>query len=148
MTSCSHPAPQPPDQVIFIRTFFKNSSGADLLDSATPNSFKKGDIRIISKVEIKGVVQDMNYNEAQGLDIYVDGQSGFYYLELAVPTNYAKTPIETLITLSPALTDTVTYTYSLQNRYVPNQVFYNQILVWDIANAPVEGLWPPITILK
>lgn len=147
--TCTHPVTPPPDQFIAIRTFFKNKASADLLNADTPNSFKKSDIKIVSKVEIKGVVQDMDYYSEKGFNTYVDGQSGNYYLELAIPTNYAKTPIETLVTLSPTVTDTVTYTYTLQGRYVPNQVFYNKVLVWDIVNAPVqEGFWPPITIVK
>lgn len=147
--SCSQPAPQPPDQIIIIRTFYKTGAGVDLLDSSNGGSFKKGDIKIISKVEIDGTVRDVNYYEEEPLGIFLDGQSGSYYIELVLPTNYAKTPVMTLVTLRPSLTDTVTYTYNLQNRYVPNQIFYNRDLVWDIVNAPVqEGLWPPITIVK
>jgi hypothetical protein len=148
--NCGKPAPQPPDQFMVIRTFFKSAAGADLLDSSTSGSFKKSEVSIISKVEINGVVKDMNYYAAQGLNFFVDSKSGFYYIELMLPTTYGKTPIETIITLSPSVTDTVTYTFNgTTYPSFPNQVFYNKVLVWDIANTPAtEHLWAPITIVK
>jgi hypothetical protein len=141
-----HPAPVPPDQVIMLRTFYKNSAGDDLLNASVPGSFKKDEIKIISKVEINGVVKDMDYYE-QGFGLWVDSQSAFYYMELVLPTSYAKAPIKTLVTLRPSLTDTVTCIYP-QNDYFPSQVFYNKALVWEKPAAPFVGQWPPITIVK
>ena len=145
--SC-HQVSQPPSPMIIIKTFYKTSAGADLLNPGTPGSFKKADISVKHKIEVKGATQEVTYNHTV---IYVDDQTGFNYIELAVLTNFGKNPLETYVTLSSAVTDTVTYYFATPAKfqYIPDKVYYNKRLVWDAMNVKGgEGAWPPITIIK
>ncbi len=149
LMSCSTPQPgQPPPQTIYVRTFYQSSTGADLLDTNTPNAFKRSDLKVISKMIVNGVTKEIIY-EDNGIDIYWDNEVRRNYFGITLPTNYGKTPIETYVRLSANIVDTVTYTFNSKDRlYIPDQVFYNKKLVWNIANAPTNGLWPPISIVK
>ena len=145
--SC-HQVGQPPSPMIIIKTFYKTSAGADLLNPGTPGSFKEADIFVRHKIEVKGATQEVTYNHT---GIYVDDQTGFNYIELAVLTNFGKTPFETYVTLSGAVTDTATYYFATAPRFrnIPDKVYYNKQLVWDATNVKGgEGAWPPITIIK
>lgn len=146
--SCMNPGPTPPVAYISIDTFYKSDKGADLLNSATPNSFKKQDIRIVSKLDQNGTLKEVNYNSA-GVDIFVDGNVGYSYIEVTIPTNFGVNPLATFITLSPTVTDTITYSYGQSKyQYIPDKIFYNKKLVWEVANIPSDGKFPPITIIK
>ncbi len=147
--SCSNPQiGQPPPQAIYIRTFYKSTDGKDLLNSSTTNGFKKSDLKVTSKIEINGSIREVNYDDS-GIDVYWDDALRMNYFGINIPTSYAKKPIETYVRLSQSLVDTVTYTFnSKQRQYIPDQIFYNKKLVWDVVNAPDDGLWPPITIVK
>ncbi len=146
--SCQHPVKDPPPAFIVISTFYKTNGGADLLNPGTPGSFKEQDLSIISKINFNGVIQDISYN-TNGVGIYQDA-NGFSYIELMVPTNWgSKSPLATYVKLSPSITDTVTYTFlSPESPSIPDKIFYNKKLAWDIVNANVAGNWPPITIIK
>lgn len=140
--------PQPPPQVISIPTFYKTSGNVDLLNEYTPDHFKKSDLKVISRVVVNSITKDISYNDS-GIDIYWDNNLNRNYFELLVPTSYGKTPIATYVQLSPTDVDTVTYTFNgTQHPYIPDQIFYNKKMVWDVANAPDNGRWPPITIIK
>lgn len=148
VTSCMKPGPTPPVAFISIDTFYKTDKGVDLLNSATPNSFKKQDLKIISKVDEKGTIKEVIFNQ-DGVGIFVDGITGFSYIEVTIPTNFGTNPLATYITLSPTITDTVTYTYGpTKYKYVPDKIYYNKKLVWEEVNIPSEGKFPPITIIK
>lgn len=145
-------SPMPPRASIVISTFYKTASGADLLNSRTPNAYKEKDLKVISKVEERGVIKLRSYNQ-DGVDsvgIFIDDQTGFNYIELAIPTKAAVLPLETYIYLSPTKIDTATYTFegSRFGTHIPDKIFYNKKLVWEVSKTPLDGNWPPITIVR
>jgi hypothetical protein len=149
VASCAKPSPAEPDQFIVIKTFYKTSNGADLLNIGSPNSFKKDDIMVVSEIERNGIIELINYDDTGFGGVIVDNITGFNALQLIVPTNWSKQPIKTLVKLSKTVTDTLTYTFDKSPfDYLPNKIYYNKVEVWDIANAPPNANWPPITIIK
>lgn len=128
----------PPPQSIYIRTFYK-SGNADLLDPTVPNSFKKNDLKVTSKIKVGGITKEVNYDEG-GIEVIWDNDFRMNYFGINVPTSYGKIPIATYVQLSPTDVDTVTYTFNgTQRHYIPDQIFYNKKIVWDLANAPRNG---------
>lgn len=148
LLSCATPQiGQPPPQAIYIRTFYK-SGNSDLLDSTIPNSFKKNDLKVTSKIKVGDETREVSYDE-DGIEVTWDNDFRMNCFGIYVPTNYGKTPIATYVQLSPTDMDTVTYTFNgTQHPYIPDQIFYNQKMVWDVVNAPDNGRWPPITVVK
>lgn len=115
-------------------------------------AYRKADLSIISKMEVDGVVKQVSYDE-DGVAVYWDSSTKFYYFETEVPTQYKeRKPIETYVHLSKTVTDTVTYTFNLGGteveRAYPDKVYYNKKLVWEMAKQPTEGRWLPIVIIK
>lgn len=146
--SCVGCTPPPPSAVISVPIFYVTNTNVDLLDQAASASFKKNDIKVTTSVEQNGSAKELDPNEVP-LSIDYDNSLQKHFFYLLVPTNYQKNPIRTIIRLSTTVTDTVTYTFLSKSRpYVPDKLFYNKKMVWDVANAPVEGAWPPITIVK
>lgn len=150
LASCANPqVGQPPTQVILISIFYKDKNSVDLLNPDMPESFKEKDLKVISKVEVNGVVKEMNYDEG-GIETFWDNEKKSYYFFLTIPSSYAKKPLETYVHLSPTIIDTVTYSFSISPKfkYVPDRIYYNRNLVWDVINATQNNGWPPITIIK
>ena len=152
-TSCGNHDSEPAPEVFFVvRTIYKSSTGEDLLKQGLPTSFKKADLKVVSKIDFNGTIKEMTYNfNENGIDVYFDGDTNYNYFDLAVPTNAGKNPIETLITLSPTDKDTVTYTYGPTIfKYVPDKIYYNKKLVWEEATIPRSGAgrFPPIIVIK
>lgn len=149
LASCSTPqVGQPPPQIILINTFYKSANGVDLLNQNNPSGYKQKDLKVVSKMEVNGVTKEVIY-EDKGIDVFWDDVTQLHYFGLLVPTSYGKKPLETYVTLSATLTDTVTYTFQNQQRpYIPDKIYYNKKLVWDVATVPSNSTWPPITIIK
>jgi hypothetical protein len=146
--NCTGCNPPPPPSFIFISTFYTTSGNADLLDSATPGSFKEKDLKVATTVEQNGILKQLDTTEIP-ITIEFNNIVRKNYFYLFVPTNYGKNPLSTFIHLSSTITDTLTYTFLDKGRpYVPDKIYYNKRLVWDVENAPKDGPWPPITIVK
>lgn len=146
--SCGN-SPQPPPALIWIATHYQTSSGVDLLNPSAKGSFRKEDLKVVSKVEANGVIKDMYYGtDETGIDINVDG-NGSSFIRLSIPTNVSVNPIATYVTLSASDTDTVTYTFlSTKYKYMPDKIYYNNKLVWKIEDTPPNSNWNPITVIK
>jgi hypothetical protein len=117
-------APPPPPAVIFIRTFYKNSGNADLLDATILGSFKEKDVKVTTTVEQNGIFKELD-TSGTPIKIEYDDDVRKNYFGLLVPTNYKKNPIRTVVQLSPTISDTVTYTFLSKERpYIPDKIFY------------------------
>ncbi|MCX8491184.1 MAG: hypothetical protein ORN54_08960 [Cyclobacteriaceae bacterium] len=149
ISACATPqVGQPPPSAIFIRTFYKSTAGADLLDQSRTGTFKKSELKIVSRVEVNGISKEVIYGDS-GVTVEWDNESRMHYLGINVPTNFKKNPIETYVHLSPTIVDTVTYSFlGKQRPYIPDKIYYNKKLVWDVVNVPDDGLWPSIIIIK
>ena len=149
LASCATPQVEPPTpQAIQIYTYYKTSAGIDLLNQSNPLAYKRDDLQIVSKIEVNGVTKEIMY-EAKPLFLFLNNSTQQYYLGISVPTKYAKKPIETYVTLSPTVTDTLTYTFENPQRpSIPDKIYYNKELVWIDDIDPQTGLWPTITIIR
>lgn len=147
--SCIVPhSPQPPRDTNGIRAVYQSVNGEDLLSPKTPNSYKETDLKLVSKIEINGVVKEINYNQ-DGLKIFWDDELKTNCFIMTLPTNVAQNPIETYVYLTRTDVDTITYDF--QNSRlpsIPRYIFYNKRRVWDVAEAPSEGLLQPIVVTK
>lgn len=138
----------PPDPFIPIATHYKNTEGVDLLNPANQNAFRKEDMKVVSKVEVGGVVKEMYFGTDQS-GIYISTDSEGNRFMLLIPTNASGNPIATYVTLSPADTDTVTYTFKgTRFKNLPDKIYYNNKLVWKIEDTPDGSNWNPITVIK
>lgn len=148
-TGCGN-TPQPPPPFFIVRTTYANAQGQDLLNQSLPNSFRQPDLDVFTRVERNGAVIVEYYNEDdKGISVYFDGTLNASFFYLSIPTNFDKNPIETIIKLSPTDSDTVTYTFNPSKlEAVPDRIFYNDKLVWEVFNVPQEGQFPPIRIVK
>lgn len=150
-SSCGN-SPQPPPAFIVVSTFYKTSGGADLLNSRTPNSYKKKDLRVTSRVEEGGVIKMKTYSLAgsDSVDILIDDETGFSYIELCIPTKAGVLPLETYITLSPTKIDTASYSFegTRFGNHIPDKIFYRKKLVWEASKTPRDGNWPSIVIVS
>lgn len=148
--SCGN-SPQPARPFIVLRAVYKTGSGQDLLDQNKSNSFKKTDLKVLSKIDYGGTIKEVFFNNNEnGIDVYFDDDLKSNYFDLSVPTNADKNPLETFITLSTTDKDTITYSFGY-NRFknVPDKIFYNKKLIWDANDIPSgEGKFPPITVIK
>lgn len=149
LASCATPqVDQPTPQAIPIYTYYKTSDGMDLLNQSNPLAYKRDDLKIVSKIEVDGVTKEIMY-EAKPIFLFLDNLTQQYYFGISVPTKYAKKPIETYVTLSPTVTDTLTYTFENPQRpTIPDRIYYNKVLVWVDDINPQTGLWPTITITR
>jgi hypothetical protein len=150
ITTCCGNSPQPPPSSIALGAAYKTPQGKDLLYPGSLNSFKKKEIKVVSKIDSSGHVKEIYLNgDEKGIVIFFDDELSLYFLNLNIPTNADKKPIETIVTLSPTDTDTVTYTFGKVNHpYFPDKIYYNKILAWEEANIPKGGRIPPIVVIK
>jgi hypothetical protein len=141
--------PMVPDSHFLIITHFTNSAGEDLLNPGVKDSFRKEDLKVVSAVEVNGQRKETIYSwDEKGIEVNTD-RDGKNFIRLALPTNAYSKPIATYVTLSPADTDTVTYTFeSAKYKNLPDKIYYNNKLVWNINDTPEGSNWNPITIIK
>jgi hypothetical protein len=147
--SCIVPhSPQPPPSTNIFRAVYQSASGEDLLALKTPSAYKASDLKVISKLEINGVVKVENY-DPDGLKIFWDEELKMNYFKMTLPTNAGKNPIETYVYLTSTDVDTITYDFqNTTKQYLPRYMFYNKKKIWDVADTPANGLVQPIVVTK
>lgn len=152
---CGCPVPPVPPYYV-LDAFYRTKGGADLLKSKTPNSFREQDIQIISKVSVdrgtKQVDYYKDYSSKQTVQIYSgkyndpNDTSGNHIL-IYLPKVH-QNPIETYVRLSPTVVDTITYTFTKNDNWFPEKLFYNKKLIWDFTQPLNNRLEPQVTIIK
>ena len=149
MASCATPQEDPWfPQAVQVYTYYKTGDGVDLLNQSNPLAYKRDDLKIVSKIEEGGVTKEIMY-EGKPIFLFLDNSTQMNYFGISIPTSYGKKPIETYVTLSPTVTDTITYTFKNPQRpNLPDSIFYNKVLVWVDDIDPKTGVWPTITIVR
>ncbi|NOS90817.1 MAG: hypothetical protein HOP30_02740 [Cyclobacteriaceae bacterium] len=149
LASCATHQEEPwSPQAIQVYTYYKTSDGVDLLNQSNPLAYKRDDLKVVSKIEEGGVTKEIMY-EGKPLFLFLDNSNQQYYFGISVPTRSGKKPIETYVTLSPTVTDTLTYTFENQQEpIIPDKIYYNKVLVWNGKIDPKTGKWPPIIIIR
>jgi hypothetical protein len=148
-------SPKPPLAVIAVRATFKTTQGKDLLNPSNPDTYKQENVKVTSKVSKNGSIIDINYN-SETIIFYYDEELKSYCFDMNIPCNADKDPIESMVTLSPTNTDTITYTFvpskyvyrENSNSEIPNKIFYNKVLVWQSSDIPKNARYQPMEIVK
>ncbi|HNP78844.1 MAG: hypothetical protein U0289_13620 [Cyclobacteriaceae bacterium] len=146
LTGCPTPAPVPLRPSFSMPFFYKTSSGADLLNTQTPGSYKQTDLLVTSKVIPEGGSSSQVINLAvPEITIINDAASGYNYFVAELPTEVHRHIVESYVRLTPNLTDTLTYEFRSPD--VVSKIYYNKGLVWDIANLK-QNQWMPIIVVR
>ena len=144
-TGCNVP---PLPSIILIPTLYTTDGNLDLLDPSVVGSFKENDIKVTTTVEQNGILKELDPSETP-IRIGYNNAIRKNYFYLPVPTNANKNPIRTIVQLRQGIVDTVTYSYQGKQRpHIPDKIYYNKKLVWEVVGVPDEGSWSPIIIIK
>jgi len=149
LASCATPQADPWfPQAIQVYTYHKTGDGVDLLNQSNPLAYKRDDLKIVSKIEVDGVTKEIMY-EGKPIFLFLDNSTQMNCFGISIPTSYDKKPIEMYVTLSPTVTDTVTYTFQNQQEpIIPDKIYYNKVLVLNGNIDTKTGKWPTITIIR